>query len=205
MSKKNPTRTKKRGKGGRERDSEIPEVTYSSRNNEDAHLNIPPSSHFILPLHGFFFPFFSSFFLFSSASFIHFVVCFRYPRNAAANARLFMRDSDTHVHGIVSTEPVKLEIVNFFWTSWNYGFPLLIFPLITFTQCLSKSELEIILIYHSIHIIDIDNNIWTMDIWKFPSNTNFFLQMKLYVVVNSTLISRKILEPFARTRNRTVD
>lgn len=29
--------------------------------------------------------------------------------------------------------------------------------------------------------------------------------MKLYVVVNSTLISRKILEPFARTRNRTVD
>ena len=173
MSKKNPTRTKKRGKGGRERDSEIPEVTYSSRNNEDAHLNIPPSSHFILPLHGFFFPFFSSFFLFSSASFIHFVVCFRYPRNAAANARLFMRDSDTHVHGIVSTEPVKLEIVNFFWTSWNYGFPLLIFPLITFTQCLSKSELEIILIYHSIYIIDIDNNIWT-DIWKFPSNTNSF-------------------------------
>ena len=205
MSKKNPTRTKKRGKGGRERDSEIPEVTYSSRNNEDAHLNIPPSSHFILPLHGFFFPFFSSFFLFSSASFIHFVVCFRYPRNAAANARLFMRDSDTHVHRIVSTEPVKLEIVNFFWTSWNYGFPLLIFPLITFTQCLSKSELEIILIYHSIHIIDIDNNIWTMDIWKFPSNTNFFLQMKLYVVVNNILISRKILEPFARTRNRTVD
>lgn len=49
-------KTWNRERKGREKnkDRKIPEVTYSSRNNEDAHLNIPPSLHFILPLHGFF-------------------------------------------------------------------------------------------------------------------------------------------------------
>lgn len=65
-----------------------------------------------------------------------------------------MRDNDTHVHRIVSTEPVKLEIVNFLsgaQTSRNYGFPVDI-PVYTMFQTtfLNKSELEILFIFSNI-------------------------------------------------------